>query len=83
MIYTVRVANGRRDDVVAALAAAGIETRVYFPPAHRQPVFADRPATELPVTEQAATEIVSLPSHTRLTAADRIEIADVIASALA
>ncbi len=80
MIYTVRIGDDRRDAVAAALASAGIETRVYFPPAHRQPVFADLATGPLPVTDSLAGSILSLPVHTRVTDDDLQEIAAVIAA---
>ena len=59
--YTVRVLGGRRDEVRARLAEAGIGTLVYYPvPVHRLPVYA-WPAGSLPQTERAAQEVLSLP----------------------
>ena len=58
----------RRDDVRAELARHGIETGVHYPlPCHLQPPlqqFADGP---LPVAEQAASELLSLPMFPHLT----------------
>jgi perosamine synthetase len=65
--YTVRVP--RRDDVVAAMAAAGVQTAVYYPtPIHRLPAY--DLDIDLPVTTAAAREVVSLPVHPALSAAD-------------
>ena len=65
-LFVVRVAG--RDKVRAELARRGIETGVHYPvPCHRQPPlrqFADRP---LPVAEQAAGELLSLPMFPHLT----------------
>lgn len=83
MLYTVRIAGGRRDAVLEALSRAGIEARVYFPPAHRQPVFAHLAVDDLPVTDQLACEILSLPVHAHLTDADLAEIAEVVAASVA
>ena len=80
MLYTVRCPAGRRDAVRAALEAAGIEARLYFPPAHHQPVFAGSPA-ELPVTEEIARTVVSLPFHSKLTTDELDEIAAVASTA--
>jgi dTDP-4-amino-4,6-dideoxygalactose transaminase len=66
MLYTVQVDHGR-DELQATLAGDGIEARVYFIPAHHQPVFADRGAVrDLPVTEGLAERILSLPFHGRM-----------------
>jgi perosamine synthetase len=82
MLYTVTLATAdadRRDAVIADLARQGIESRVYFPPAHRQPIFR-RPPPDLPVTDGLAGRILSLPIHSRLTSD---EIADVAAALVA
>ena len=60
--YTVRVLGGRRDAVQAALAAAGVQTAVYYPvPVHRLPVYADAGFPPMPVAERLAGEVLSLP----------------------
>lgn len=65
-LYTVRVP--RRDDVRTELANRHIKTGVHYPvPCHLQPPlrrFADRP---LPIAEQAATELLSLPLFPHMT----------------
>ena len=73
--YTVRVPH--RDAVAASLKAAGIPTGVYYPKClHEQPVFASlghRPG-DFPVAEQAAREVLSLPMHPFLEAAEQERI---------
>ena len=55
--------SATREAALAALAAAGVEARAYYAPVvHRHPRFAD-PAIALPVTEDVAARIVSLPVH--------------------
>jgi perosamine synthetase len=84
MLYTVTLDSAeasRRDAVIADLARQGIESRVYFPPAHRQPVFSGR-QPELPVTEDLAGRILSLPMHSRLTPDELAEIAAGLAAAM-
>ncbi|MCC6849704.1 MAG: DegT/DnrJ/EryC1/StrS family aminotransferase [Deltaproteobacteria bacterium] len=65
--YVVRVPE--RDRVRAALAAAGIETQVYYPiPLHLQPCFAafgHRPG-DRPEAERAAAESLALPIYPEL-----------------
>jgi perosamine synthetase len=81
MLFTIQVPAERRDQVTAALDDARIEWRLYFPPAHRQPVFRAREEVHLPATEAAAHRILSLPIHTRLTEGELGEIADVVLDA--
>lgn len=60
--YTLRVE--RRDALQAHLKAKGIGNAIYYPvPLHRQPCFAELgyKAGSMPQSEQAATEVLSLP----------------------
>jgi len=65
-LCVARVAD--RDRFQAELAERGVQTAVHYPiPCHQQPPYrryADRP---LPVSEQAASQIVSLPLYPHLT----------------
>jgi dTDP-4-amino-4,6-dideoxygalactose transaminase len=63
--YTIRVAHGDRDAFAAALALRGVGTGVYYPiPVHRLPAFDLR--LDLPETERACREALSLPVHPSL-----------------
>ncbi len=67
--YTVRIEGGARDDFSAALAARGVGSGVYYPtPVHRLPSFGLE--CDLPETETAAAEVLSLPVHPALSSAD-------------
>lgn len=58
--YTVRIADGRRDAVRDAMTAAGVGSMVYYAkPLHLRPVYAT--GQSLPMAEQAAAEVLSLP----------------------
>ena len=78
MLYTLRVANVARSRLLDALHHRGIEARLYFPPAHRQPVFRHLPLSDLPVTDRLKDELISIPFHSLLTDAELEEIAAVI-----
>jgi dTDP-4-amino-4,6-dideoxygalactose transaminase len=72
--YTVRSTD--RDALAARLDARGIDSAVYYPvPTHRLPAYDER--VELPETERAAREVLSLPIRPGLT--DE-EIARVVAA---
>ncbi|MDM4718288.1 DegT/DnrJ/EryC1/StrS family aminotransferase [Micromonospora sp. WMMA1363] len=78
--YTVRV-SGHRDAAQKRLTELGIGNAVYYPtPIHRLTPYLAEDGTpgpwELPETERAAAEVVSLPVHPSLTQADLERIAD-------
>jgi dTDP-4-amino-4,6-dideoxygalactose transaminase len=71
--YTIRVSGGRdRDAAVRQLNEAGIGTGIFYPvPAHRQEYMREIVGdVQLPVAEQLAAEVISLPVHPQLSQAD-------------
>ncbi|NUR76447.1 MAG: DegT/DnrJ/EryC1/StrS family aminotransferase [Thermoleophilia bacterium] len=63
-LYVVRVTFADRDDVQRALADENIGTSIHFLPVHSLSAYRDRLAPhqpELPVTERAGAEVLSLP----------------------
>jgi len=80
--YTVRVPKGKRDELQRHFAAQKIGSAVYYPiPLHRQECFADLgyPQGSLPVTEQAAEEVLSLPIFAELTAGEQSQVIRAVA----
>jgi dTDP-4-amino-4,6-dideoxygalactose transaminase len=72
--YTIRVRDGQRDDLQKHLAERRIGSAVYYPvPLHLQKCFKFLGYREgnLPVTEQACREVLSLPIYEGLTAAEQ------------
>ncbi len=66
--YTLKVKNGRRDDLTQHLKSEGIPFGVYYPvPLYKQKAFAPfYKGNELTVTEQLCREVISLPIHTEM-----------------
>jgi dTDP-4-amino-4,6-dideoxygalactose transaminase len=83
-VYAVRAL--RRDALQRALSARDIQTGIHYPiPVHLQPAYADLgyKAGDLPVTEQAATELLSLPMFPELEDAHIEAVATAVKGALA
>lgn len=80
---TVRIPQGR-DEVAADLRAQGIDSATFYPlPIHLQPLYRDLGyRDQLPHSEQAATEVLSLPIHPALTADDLDAVANGVRLAL-
>ncbi|MDQ0645030.1 DegT/DnrJ/EryC1/StrS family aminotransferase [Microbacterium murale] len=78
--YTVRVLEDRDGFVAALKSEYGVGAGVYYPiPNHRLPSLASfAPGLDLPETERAASEVVSLPVHPSLTQADLERIATAV-----
>lgn len=86
--YTIRVAGGRRDAVQESLKAAGVGSAVYYPtPIHRLRPFLpgahpNNRDWDLPVTEVAAAEVLSLPVHPSLSEAEVDRVIEAVAGAV-
>src|SRR5699024_1166050 len=79
--YTLRVE--RRDELQAYLKENGIDSMIYYPmPLHLQPVFSELGYKEgdLPETEKAAKEVLSLPMYPELKEEDQKYVVEVIES---
>jgi perosamine synthetase len=83
-MYTIRVRGGpaRRDALLAYLAGKGIMSKVYFSPVHLTHFYKNilKYDCRLPVTEQLAGEVLTLPLYPDLTEEDIAAVADNIAN---
>lgn len=67
--YTLKITNGKRDDLVKHLQSKDIPCGVYYPiPLHKQKAYEDERYNEadFPVTNQLVKDVISLPMHTEL-----------------
>jgi len=82
--YTLRIDRGRRDRLAADLKAQGIPTAIYYPkPLHRQQAYEHFPCADgLPVSDQLADEVISLPMHAYLDQPTQDRIIDSVQQAL-
>lgn len=75
--YTIRVVDHDRDRFAAELTNRGIGNGVYYPtPIHRLPSFGQN--LDLPATEVAASQVLSLPVHPSLTQGELELIVDAV-----
>lgn len=68
--YTMKVANGKRDELKAHLEAKGIPAMIYYPvPLNEQKAYKDDAVSldSVPVTNELCACVLSLPMHTELT----------------
>jgi perosamine synthetase len=72
-------AFGPRDAVMAAMSDAGVETRPGFYPFHAMPIYPEAPV--LPVSEDLANRVITLPSHFGLGSEDVARVCDALQAA--
>lgn len=79
-LFVVR--HPQRDALQAHLDQHGIDTIIHYPiPAHRSGAYADFAEMRLPIAEQLAAEVLSLPIGPHLGPADVDRVADAVLSA--
>jgi dTDP-4-amino-4,6-dideoxygalactose transaminase len=75
--YVIRVS--RRQEFIDYMQSNGIGTDIHYAtPAHRQPCYPTLATQPMPITDQLADEVVSLPIAHPITTGDAQYIADVI-----
>ena len=68
--YTLRVLNGKRDDLKDYLNNMGVPTMIYYPiPIHKQRAYLS--GQSLANTDILSKEVISLPIHTELEASNQ------------
>lgn len=80
--FVIRDPN--RDYLAKYLKSQGVDVGIHYPvPLHHMPAFrkSDARGVSLPVTEQAANEILSLPCHEALSREDAEKVVDAVNSA--
>ena len=79
--YTIQ--TDHRDALAAGLKARGIPTAIYYPrPMHQQPAYAEYSDGSLPISENLAGTVLSLPMHPYLKDMDIDRVCDAVDSVL-
>lgn len=79
--YTLRITNGKRDELAQRLQSEGIPHGIYYPiPLHKQKAYQDErySDTDFKVTNLLSDEVISLPMHTELTEEQISHIAKIV-----
>jgi dTDP-4-amino-4,6-dideoxygalactose transaminase len=79
--FTLKIADGKRDQLKEYLATKGIPSLIYYPlPLYKQQAFSKYvPAGfSLPVTEKLCASVLSLPIHTEMTKEELAFISEVV-----
>lgn len=81
--YTIKVKNGKRDELSEFLLENGIGNGIYYPiPLYNQVLYTEMGYDQsLPVTDKIVEEVLSLPIHAKLTKEDLDLIVEVIKKA--
>jgi dTDP-4-amino-4,6-dideoxygalactose transaminase len=65
-IYTIRVLDGSRQELIEHLMNNGIATGIHFMPAHNYSYFRKYRRGDMSVTEQTSRQILTLPLHSEM-----------------
>jgi perosamine synthetase len=79
--YTVKVAGGLRDGMLAHLEKNGVGARIYYPmPSYMQPAYQDLGFKQgvCPVSESVSKQVLSIPVHAMLRKADLETVAGTV-----
>jgi dTDP-4-amino-4,6-dideoxygalactose transaminase len=65
-IYSIRVLNGRRQEVIDHLKANNIASGIHFLPVHHHTYFASSRRGDMSVTEAVSEQVLTLPLHSNM-----------------
>jgi dTDP-4-amino-4,6-dideoxygalactose transaminase len=83
--YTIRLKPDLREGFATKLKALGVPTAIYYPkPLHRLEAYRHFPVVDngIPVTDQLAGEVISLPMHAYLDASGQDRLIEAVRAAL-
>jgi dTDP-4-amino-4,6-dideoxygalactose transaminase len=77
-MYPIRVPAGRRESFRASLAERGIDTGLHWQPGHWFELFRSCRRDRLEATDRVGRELVTIPFHAEIDAADQARVIDAI-----
>ncbi|MGI8669910.1 MAG: DegT/DnrJ/EryC1/StrS family aminotransferase [Aridibacter sp.] len=81
--YTMKIGNGKRDELQKFLAEKGVPSNIYYPvPLYEQDAFKEYVAEDfsLPITEKLCEQVLSLPVHTEMNESVLEQISEAVKS---
>ena len=67
-IYSLRIIDGRRDELITHLDEKGIDVGIHFVPVHKHSYFSKCKFGDMTVTDQVVEEVMTLPLHSLMRA---------------
>ena len=77
-LYYIRILNNRRQELRDYLKASGVDTGIHWQPGHHFSIFKNNKIGDLTVTERIASQILSLPLHSKMADEDVYLITELI-----
>lgn len=77
-LYYIRVPSEHRDRLREHLASQHVDNGIHWQPGHVFSLFSDCRCGDLSVTEQVASEIISLPLHSMMNGEDQQRVIDAV-----
>jgi dTDP-4-amino-4,6-dideoxygalactose transaminase len=65
-IYTLRILDGRREDLIKHLQKLNIDVGIHFIPVHKHKFFQDCKKSDMSVTEKIVEQVLTLPLHSNM-----------------
>jgi len=65
-IYTIRILNNKRDELIEYLQEKNIEVGIHFIPVHKHTYFSDGKIGDMSITNKIVEEILTLPLHSEM-----------------
>ena len=65
-IYSLRVLDGRREELIEHLRARKIDVGIHFIPVHKHTFYSDARIGDMTVTDRVTEQVVTLPLHSNM-----------------